>query len=435
MKTTPLHGWHVEQGANMAPFGEYEMPLWYPAGAKQEHLAVINSAGLFDTSHMVGITVTGAGARALLQHCFSKDLEQCLGPKKNPLVAGRAVYGVFLNNKGCVIDDGLVYEVLENLYFVVVNSGMGGAIAKQLEEHREQVQTGGSVGDGSCEVAVCDLTDKLGKIDIQGPESGKILAGILENSTEVFTDLPYFSFKGWFADGVEGVEPVRLKDGTAVLLSRTGYTGEFGFEIFLEAEKTLDVWRMFLEAGADRGILACGLAARDSLRAGAALPLSHQDIGPWPFAENPWLFALPERDAEGHFSAKFIGSDALEAYTPEEYTLAFAGFDPRKMVVSEKSFVCDSEGNRLGIILTCATDMAVGRLKDGSIVSLATPEEGGRPADFVPRGLSCGFVKLARALNPGELVWLTDGKRKIKVEIRQDIRPDRTARRALKKML
>ncbi|MBM9518502.1 aminomethyltransferase family protein [Desulforhopalus vacuolatus] len=425
MKTTPLHGWHVEQGANMAPFGEYEMPLWYPAGAKQEHLAVIKNAGLFDTSHMVGITVTGPGARTLLQHCFSKDLEHCLGPKKNPLVAGRAVYGVFLNNNGCVIDDGLVYEVLDHLYFVVVNSGMGGVITKQLEEHSEKVLT----------AAVCDLTDTLGKIDIQGPESAKILAKILENPAKVLTDMPYFSFKGWFTDEVEGVEPVRLKDGTALLLSRTGYTGEFGFEIFLEAEKTLNVWQMLLETGADRGILACGLAARDSLRAGAVLPLSHQDIGPWPFAENPWLFALPERDAGGHFSAKFIGSEALEAYIAEEYTLAFAGFDPRKMVISEKSFVCDSEGNRLGIILTCATDMAVGRLDDGTLVSLATSEKDGRPADFVPRGLSCGFVKLTKALNPGECVWLTDGKRKIKVEIRQDIRPDRTARRALKKMV
>jgi aminomethyltransferase len=104
------------------------------------------------------------------------------------------------------------------------------------------------------------------------------------------------------------------------------------------------------------------------------------------------------------------------------------------MVVSEKSYVTDENGENVGTILTCATDMAIGRVDD-KIVGLATAVEKEKPQDFVPKGLSCGFVKVKRLFNPGDIVFLTDGKRKIKVEIRSDVRPDRTARRPIKEML
>lgn len=424
MKKTPLHDWHVAQGANMAAFGEYSMPLWYAAGAKNEHLAVISAAGLFDTSHMAGVTLKGSGARAVIQRCFSKDLERCLGLKKTPLVPGRAVYGIFPNEKGHVIDDGLVSQVTDDLYFVVINSGMGGVLSKQFGEH----------SDGF-DVEITDLTDQLGKIDVQGPEAGRIVAALLADAGEVFAKFPYFSFKGWF-DTLDGISPVKLKDGTEVLLSRTGYTGEFGFEIFVRADKTVALWESLVAVGADRGLLPCGLAARDSLRAGAVLPLSHQDIGPWPFAANPWPFALADRNEDGTFAVDFIGAKALAAYQPTEFTAAFAGFDLRKIPVNESSYVVDADDNRLGIILTCATDMAIGRIdKTGPIVSLATPVEKGRPEDFKAKGLCCGFVKLNKNVPVGEMVYLTDGKRKIQVEIREDIRPDRTARRPVKDMI
>ncbi|MGW8193705.1 MAG: aminomethyltransferase family protein [Desulforhopalus sp.] len=423
IKTTLLHDWHIENGANMAAFGAYDMPLWYPTGAKGEHLAVLNGAGLFDTSHMAVITIEGKGARALLQHCFSKDLEHCLGIKKTELVAGRSVYGLFLTPDGHVLDDSIVSQVTEDLYMVVVNAGMGGPVAEHLATH-----------SGDKTVKITDLTDRVGKIDLQGKDSAKILSKILQNPEPVFDRFPYFSFKGWYSDDVEAGESVRLSDGTPILLSRTGYTGEFGFEIFVEPAMTTKLWKMVLEAGEEFAICPCGLAARDSLRAGAVLPLSHQDIGDWPFAENPWPFAVADRDAKGEFSKNFIGADALSALKPKNFTLPFAGYDPRKMVVSDKSYVADEAGTKIGTILTCATDMAIGRV-DEKIVSVATSVEDGRPEDFVPRGLSCGFVMVDRRLSPGDEVLLTDGKRKIKVEIRSDVRPDRTARRPIKEML
>ena len=424
IKTTLLHDWHLENGANMAAFGAYDMPLWYPTGVKGEHLAVINAAGLFDTSHMAVVTVAGEDARSLLQNCFSKDLERCLGLKKTALVKGRSVYGLFLTPEAHVLDDSIVSQVTDKLYSVVVNAGMGGPIAAHLTENA-----------GGMKAEIVDLTDAVGKIDIQGKFSAKILSKLLKNPDAVFTNFPYFSFKGWYDDKVAGVDTVQLRDGTPLLLSRTGYTGEFGFEIFVEPRKLVSLWKMLLEAGHEFSLEPCGLAARDSLRAGAVLPLSHQDIGGWPFAETPWPFAVAERDEKTKkFTKEFIGADGLSSLTDSAYTLAFAGYDPRKMVVSEKSYVTDEAGTRVGTILTCATDMAVGRVGD-KIISMVTSVEDGRPQDFVPRGLSCGFVKVDRRFSPGDIILLTDGKRKIKVEIRSDVRPDRTARRPIKEML
>jgi aminomethyltransferase len=423
IKTTLLHDWHVDNGANMAAFGAYDMPLWYPLGVKGEHLAVINSAGLFDTSHMAVVTVEGRDARTLLQNCFSKDLERCLGLKKTALVGGRCVYGLFLTEQGHVLDDSIVSQVAGNLYMVVVNAGMGGDITAHLKAHA-----------GEMHVEITDLTDRVGKIDIQGPDSAKILKKLLKDPDAVFAKFPYFSFKGWYKDGLAGVETVELRDGIPVLLSRTGYTGEFGFEIFVAPEKLIFLWEKLLEAGDEYGVQPCGLAARDSLRAGAVLPLSHQDVGDWPFGENPWPFALAERDENGKFSKDFFGAEALSSLKLTEYTLPFAGYDPRKMAVSDKSYVTDGSGTRVGIILTCATDMAIGRVDD-EIVSIAPSFEGGKPEGFSPRGLSCGFVKVNQKFQPGDIVLLSDGKRKIKVEIRSDIRPGRTARHPMREML
>jgi aminomethyltransferase len=423
MKTTLLHDWHVANGANMAAFGAYDMPLWYPLGVKGEHLAVINSAGLFDTSHMAVVTVKGAHARTLLQNCFSKDLERCLGLKKTALIEGRCVYGLFLTKQGHVLDDSIVSQITDDLYMVVVNAGMGEGVTAHLISQAGELQ-----------VEINDLTDRVGKIDIQGPSSAKILQKLLKDPDAVFESFPYFSFKGWFEKGVLEKGAVELNDGTPILLSRTGYTGEFGFEIFVAPEKLVSLWECLLEAGVDYSIEPCGLAARDSLRAGAVLPLSHQDVGDWPFSENPWPFALAEKNENGQFSKDFFGAQALSSLTVTDYTLPFAGYDPRKMVVSDNSYVTDATGNRVGIILTCATDMAIGRVGD-DIVSIATSAEAGKTEGFSPRGLSCGFVKVNQKFKPGDIVMLTDGKRKIKVEIRSDIRPDRTARRPMREML
>jgi aminomethyltransferase len=415
---TPLHAWHLASGANMADFGGYEMPLWYTS-VKNEHLAVLTSAGIFDTSHMAAVKVSGPGAFMLVQKCFTNDLAACIGPHKKPLVDGRCVYGAFLDAQGHVIDDAIVFQVTADTYFIVVNAGMGARIAKQIEDHR-----------AGSNVAVRDLTDQVAKMDIQGPLAGKMLSKLLRSPETVFEGFPYFSFKGHFDPAAPQAGTVRLTDGTPLLLSRTGYTGEFGFEIFIAPEKIESLWQMILEAGGAQGLLPCGLAARDSLRAGAVLPLSHQDIGPWPFVNHPWPFALPYTG--GGFSKAFIGSEALLKAQNAPHTLAFVGNDLRKVsTTDEVSGVFDGRGNRLGRILTCATDMGIGWVA-GEIKSIASPD---KPANFKPRGLSCGFVLVDRPIEVGESVELRDARRKISVTITTDIRPDRTARRPMNKML
>lgn len=420
-RTTPLHRWHLGQGANMARFGRYDMPLWYPAGAKAEHLAVIEAAGIFDTSHMAVIGLQGGGARDLLQRCFTKDLDRCQGRDRGPLTVGRCVYGVFLAADGTVIDDAIVYRLAETAWMVVVNAGMGPAVAGHLDRQ------------GGAGVRVTDYSDRLGKMDIQGPLAARILARVLHDPGPVLADMVYFSCKGGF-DELQTPTPVRLSDGTPLLLSRTGYTGEFGFEMFVAGDRIVSLWQTVLAAGEGLGLLPCGLAARDSLRTGAVLPLSHQDIGPWRFVNNPWLFALPWGEGGKVFSKDFIGAEALRQDPGNEHTLPFAGFDPRKITVGKDTFVTDLRGDTIGQVLTCATDMAIDRV-GAMIVSVATPPAEGRPADYRPRGLSCGFIKVNRLLAAGDIVLITDGRRQIRVEIRNDIRPHRSARRPITSML
>lgn len=415
LKRTALYPWHLAHSAHIATFGGYEMPLWYPHGTKNEHLAVVTAAGLFDTSHMAVLTLEGAAALPLLQRCFTKDLNRCLGRKKEPLRPGYCVYGAFLNEEGHCLDDAIVYHFAPNSYGVVVNASMGGVIASHLQEQSP-----------SEEVRITDYTDKFGKMDLQGPAAAAIIKEVLREPESALRDLSYFSFKGQFLPHHPPVRgEVRLLDNTPILLSRTGYTGEYGFEIFTAPEATQQVWETLLAAGKKHGLLTCGLAARDSLRTGAVLPLSHQDIGHWLFRNHPWNFALPYDEQGQHFTKDFIGAAALLDPANDEHTYPFVGHDPRKVLPHDGAVVINANGEQIGQVLTCTTDMAIDWQGD-RIYSLASPD---KPQDFTPRGLCCGFIKVNQPLPTGQQLTLKDTRRIIKVAVVADIRPNRTARR------
>ena len=417
---TLLNEWHRSHGANMGIFSGYDMPLWYSSGAKEEHLAVLTRAGLFDTSHMAGLMVSGPDAPVFLNRLFTKDLTRCLGVKTKPLVPGRCVYGAFLNEKGHVVDDAIIFQLTDDSYLVYVNAGMGATMAEHLKTHRQDH-----------DVQIEDMTGKIGKIDLQGPLAGKILQKVIKDPDKVLEDMIYFKFKGYFEMGLNTGEKVCFNDGTPVIISRTGYTGEFGFEIFMKPEKLVGIWKNILDAGESLGLIPCGLAARDSLRAGAVLPLSHQDIGSWPYINHPWKFSLPYDDEKKQFTKKFLGGDALLNVQNPEYTFPFAGFDLRKVSGGGTALVFEEgEETSIGTVLTCVTDMGIGR-HNNRIYSIAGPD---RPDDFEPRGLSCGFIKVKKKLMPGQKVELKD-RRIIKVEVVEDIRPDRTAHKPIKQMI
>jgi aminomethyltransferase len=413
---TPLYAWHTANGARMAVFGGYDMPLWYDS-AKDEHLAVLTHAGLFDTSHMAVVMVEGPKAFDLLQFCFTNDLAACLGPRKAPLKPGRSVYGAFLTAEGHVLDDAIVFMRAATSFMVVVNAGMGPAVARHLTDCRRSGQA-----------MVTDLSGQVGKMDVQGPLAARIMSEVLREPETVFAEMPYFAFKGGFGEMRPAGGAVVTRDGVPLLLSRTGYTGEFGFEIFTAADAITGVWETIVAAGRRYGAIPCGLAARDSLRAGAVLPLSHQDIGAWPFCHHPWPFALPYMPGKRQFSKPFLGAAALEPCRAP-FTYPFVGQDLRK--VSPPAEVRNQDGQVLGPVLTCVTDMAIG-WHDNRVISIASPD---RPPDFKASGLSCGFVKVADPLPWHTMLTLKDKHRQIAVRLVPDIRPDRTARRPLQTML
>ncbi|MBF0257525.1 MAG: aminomethyl transferase family protein [Desulfamplus sp.] len=415
LKTTQLNSWHRANGANMANFGGFDMPLWYETGVKLEHLAVVESAGIFDTSHMACVMVTGKDALNLLQLCHTRDLDS--------LKNGRCVYGAILNEKGHVIDDAIVYRFDETSYMVCVNAGMGTTVASHFQNHKSSLIAG---HERPVEVTVTDLSEKVSKMDIQGKNSAKILKKVLHNPDTLFEKMPYFSFKG----DLSADSKARLKNGTPLLLSRSGYTGEFGFEMFISPDAIVQLWQDILEAGKEYNLIACGLGARDSLRAGSVLPLSHQDVGNWKFVNTPWSFALPYDSDKSGFTKTFIGSEALLSSENSKnengtrYTFAFVGQDLRKIGAGSDSQVIDGNGKAIGTVLTCATDMAIG-WHNNKIYSIASPD---LPEGFKAKGISCGFVLVDRKLDIGTKLVLQEKNRKINVTIVDDVRPHRTAR-------
>ena len=408
LRQTTLFSTHVALGGNMVDFGGWEMPLWYSTGAIKEHMAVIRAAGLFDTSHMSVVLAKGETARGFLNYALTRDIS---GQRLE-----RCGYSAILTEEGFCLDDTIIYPLAENFFALVVNAGMGGKVIAHMR----------SLPGGDC-IQWQDLTGQIAKLDIQGPLAYSILRPLVKNPEQVFESFPYFSFKGTF-DFPRS--QIALADGTPVLLSRTGYTGEAGFEIYLSPSHAQKAWEMLLEAGTPHGLIPCGLAARDSLRAGAVLALSHQDIGNWPFINHPWPWALPFTE-DGSFSKDFFGRKALEP-AKTQHTLAYAGFDPRKVDTHDARAVYN--GKDVGSVLTCVADMAIGRV-DGKIMSAACPPEAGKPENFSPRGLVCGFVKVEEKLEPGAELILKDGRREIRVEITEDIRPCRTARKKLDSMI
>jgi aminomethyltransferase len=403
----------------MSTFAGYYMPLWYKSGARNEHLAVISNCGLFDTSHMSVIIIQGGTARELLQKLTAKDLNACLGKEKNPLEPFRAVYSVYLNEQGHSIDDTIIFQVSKDLFISVVNASMGEIISKHLNNYRED------------NVEIIDLTDRLGKIDLQGPTSVKTLMKILKNPDKI-TSLKYFSFTGYFDNKYRGdIEEILTIKNFPIMVSRTGYTGEIGFELFVDIKFAGDLWKLLLEAGLEFGILPCGLASRDSLRVGAMLPLSHQDIGNWPFINNPWSFALPYSDNKKGFTKDFIGAKALLENKSTDFTLPFLGFDVRKVLSGGEAVVNDCEKNLTGRVLTCVTDSAIDR-SENNVYSIISPD---KPANLTIKGLSCGFIKVDKNMEKGTKVTLEYKGRTIDVEIVDHIRPNLTARVSIKQFI
>jgi aminomethyltransferase len=288
LKKTPLNSRHRSSGARMVPFAGWDMPVEY-SGITGEHLAVRTRAGLFDVSHMGEIEIAGKDALAAVQRISSNDASR--------LQVGQAQYSGLLTPEGTFVDDLLVYRLAPAHFLLVVNAGN---IAKDYAWMAGHI---GGVGDA---VAV-DASSRYALLALQGPAA----LGILQTLTGIdLTSLKYY----WFAHGE--VANVRAT------VSRTGYTGEDGFEILIPPGSADRVWLAILQAGADAGVIPCGLGARDTLRLEAGMRLHGNDIDETTTAleaDLGWIVGWKKDD--------FIGAATLRAQKGNGVGRKLVGFE------------------------------------------------------------------------------------------------------------
>ncbi|OAO82769.1 Aminomethyltransferase (glycine cleavage system T protein) [Anoxybacillus flavithermus] len=243
LQRTPLFPLYAEYGAKTIDFGGWELPVQF-SSIKEEHEAVRTRAGLFDVSHMGEFEVKGKDSLAFLQKMMTNDVAK--------LTDGRAQYTLMCYEDGGTVDDLLVYKKADDHYLLVVNAANIGKDFARLSEH--------VVGD----VELVNISNDIAQLALQGPLAEKVLQQL---TTVDLSTMKFFAF----ADHVDVA-------GVQTLVSRTGYTGEDGFELYCRAEDAPTLWRAILEAGKEEGVLPCGLGARDTLRFEACLPLYGQEL-------------------------------------------------------------------------------------------------------------------------------------------------------------
>jgi len=242
MKKTPLNQVHKNMGAKMTDFGGWEMPVEY-TGIIEEHKAVRNKCGLFDVSHMGEILVSGKNAKKSLQKIIANDL--------NKLEKGKIIYTPICKEDGGIIDDLLVYSLQDDQFLLVVNASNIEKDYNWIKEHLLE--------DTTAE----NLSANYAMVALQGPNSKKILTQLTDID---LNSLSYYRFREAKVAGVN------------MIVSRTGYTGELGYELYFEPEEAEKMWDELMEAGSDFGLQACGLGARDTLRLEKIYALYGNDI-------------------------------------------------------------------------------------------------------------------------------------------------------------
>jgi len=246
LKRTPLYDVYKEYGAKTIDFGGWELPVQF-SSIKEEHEAVRTKAGLFDVSHMGEITVKGPGSLQYLQKMMTNDISK--------IKIGAAQYTAMCYDNGGTVDDLLVYKLEENDYLLVVNASNIEKDYKWLEDHLE------------FDVKLENISNRMAQLALQGPLSEKILSSLV-------SDVNLSEIRSF------GVQNKVMISGKQTLISRTGYTGEDGFEIYCQSEDAVELCRSILNAGSEYGILPIGLGARDTLRFEAKLALYGQELSP-----------------------------------------------------------------------------------------------------------------------------------------------------------
>jgi len=314
LKRTPLNEAHRKLGGKMVDFGGWDMPVQYPAGVIEEHLRTRTRSGLFDVSHMGEIWVEGEDAIDFVNRLTTNDVTK--------LVDGQAHYSALTNDKGGVVDDLLVYRFDCDKLLLVVNAGTTEKDWDWITSHK-----------GNENITLTNASADYCQIAVQGPDAIKILQQLTDTPLD---DIKYYHFTTGKVDDVEAV------------ISRTGYTGEDGFEVYANSEFAEQLWNKLLETGgfgSENGILPCGLAARNTLRLEAGMSLYGHELSDsiTPLEANlGWITKLQK--------GAFTGSEILQTQKEAGVTRRLAGFEMIDRGIARDDCEVYANGEKVGYV-------------------------------------------------------------------------------------
>lgn len=330
-KRTCLYDKHVELGALMSPFGGFEMPIQY-VGIAVEHQAVRGKVGLFDVSHMGEVTVRGKDAERYVQHIFTNDIAGA--------PVGKIYYGMMCYENGGTVDDLLVYKMGENDFFLVINAANIDKDWAWMQQH--------AIG---FDIDLQNRSEFYGQIAVQGPESEQVMESVLGIPC---SELTFYT----------------VKTVGDVIVSRTGYTGEDGFEVYATPEYIRECWDKLIAAG----VQPCGLGCRDTLRFEAGLPLYGDELTEEisPVMAGLSMFVKLDKD--------FIGRDALLKQKTEGMAKKLVGIELADKAIPRHGYTVLKDGQAIGEVTTgyhtLSTDKSVCMaLVDSQYASLGTEVE------------------------------------------------------------
>ena len=311
MTHTPLYETHKSFGARMIDFAGWKLPLQFD-GIRQEHMAVRNACGLFDVSHMGEIEIKGPEAEALCQKLNTNDMAG--------LRDGRARYGLFCYPDGGAVDDLITYRFSADHFLVCVNASNTEKVYRWIGDNC-----------GGLDVEVTDASAAYAQIAVQGPNSVSVMERAL--GEESVRDFPRFSFR------------ILAGEATGVIVARTGYTGEDGFELFVPAGDAVWVWERLRESGSEFGIALCGLGARDTLRIEVGYPLYGNELGEKTTPIEAGLGRYVKMD-----KGDFIGRDALLEQVERGVARETIGFKMLDRGIARHGYGVVKNGRRIGEI-------------------------------------------------------------------------------------
>ena len=334
LRRTPLYDAHKALGARLVPFAGFEMPVQY-GSILEEHAAVRSAAGLFDVSHMGEIHLSGPGAVASVERLVTSPVAS--------LRPGRVRYGLVCNEDGGVVDDVTVYRLAEDRLFLCVN-------ASNVEKDYRWI-----VRHAAADARVEDRSDRVGLLALQGPASAAVLARACPAPLAAMKRFTFLE---------------TTVAGATALVSRTGYTGSDGFEIYLDAGDTERAFHALLEAGAPLGLRPCGLGARDTLRLEAALALYGHELDDTTSPLEAGLERFVKRAQGG-----FVGAEAIERRAREPQTRRLVGFVVEGRGIARAEHPILRDGARVGVVTSGSHSPSLGKAIGLGYVApaLATP--------------------------------------------------------------